>query len=102
MIKLVRCHSFWTNEVTQQERDRPTRRCNMVLWWVIRRARVPGIFTNQPFRRATILFTVKQGLMKLLSKIAVKPVGTLDFLFSNTIIPLIKEGGSGQHTLNNW
>ena len=60
-----------------------------------------GIFINQQFRRATVLFTVKQGQMKLLSKIIVKPMGTLGFLFSNTIILLIKEGGSGQQALNN-
>ena len=60
-----------------------------------------GIFINQHFRRATILFTVKQGQIKLLSKIVVKPVGTLDFLFSSTIILSIKEGSSGQHALNN-
>ena len=62
---------------------------------------MPGIFINQHFRKATILFTVKQGQMKLLLKTVVKPVGTLDF-FSNTIALLSKEGGSDQHALNNW
>ena len=75
LIKLVRCHSFWTKEVTQQGRDRPARRRNVVLWWVIRRARVPGIFINQHFRKATILFTVTQRTNEALVKDRCKASG---------------------------
>ena len=97
LIKPVTCYSFWTNEVTQQGTGRLVRRRHGSLVGSQASAKVLGIFINQNFRNATILSTVKQGQIQLLSKIIAKPAGTLEFLVSNTIIPSITEDGSRQH-----
>lgn len=76
----------------QQKRDR------LIRGWVSSRlAKVVGIFTQQNFRKATVLCTVKQGQSKRLPKGMVKPAGALEFLVSNTLIALFNEDGSSQH-----
>lgn len=79
LIKLVICYSFDTNETaspgeTQQH-----------LGWLLGKttllAKEPGIFTNQSFRKAAILFTVKtmQDLVKSHRK-ARESRGTLELV----------------------